>query len=110
MRPSVLVDNKRYYILDEVSRFEEGKGRRFDINGKDVAAFLHGGKIFAFGNQCPHEQKSLADGGVSHGEIICGGHGWKFNLTTGERVGGLSGGIPLYTVIVKDGYAWVAVE
>src|SRR3989338_5621191 len=110
MRPSTLVNDKRFYILDEPSRFVEGQGRHFEVNGCDIAVFRTKDGLRAFGNKCPHEGRSLCDGAIQQGNIVCPGHGWRFDPTTGTRVEDASVKIPTYELVEKDGYVWVNVE
>lgn len=42
--------------------------------------------IMAFYDSCPHAQWRLSDGHLSGNLLECPGHGWQFEITTGECV------------------------
>lgn len=53
------------------------------VNGQPVALFLVNGQVFALHDVCIHKQRSLSNGTVLHGRIICPGHQWAFDPATG---------------------------
>jgi len=40
--------------------------------------------VSAFHDRCPHAQWPVSDGEVVDGILVCPGHGWQFNVTTGQ--------------------------
>jgi nitrite reductase/ring-hydroxylating ferredoxin subunit len=40
--------------------------------------------VSAFHDHCPHAQWPLSEGEVMDGILVCPGHGWQFNVTTGQ--------------------------
>jgi nitrite reductase/ring-hydroxylating ferredoxin subunit len=81
-----------------------GHGAYVERDGVALAIFnAGGGRFYATGPICPHEDGPLTEGWVEAGAIVCPWHGFDFDLTTG-RCGvdpGLS--IPVYPVRVSDG-------
>ncbi len=70
----------------EVATLEElaeQKGREVWVNGRPIALFKDGGRVFALEDHCPHREGQLSDGWVKNGEAICPLHGWNFDLATG---------------------------
>jgi len=63
---------------------ENGKGKLFTINGKEVAVFNINGKFYAIDNTCPHKGGSLADGTLNDKTITCPLHAWQFDITNGQ--------------------------
>lgn len=63
-----------------------GQARRFDVDGRRVCVVRIGDDFYAIGDQCSHEDYSLAEGEVVEDErsIECWKHGSLFSLTTGE--------------------------
>jgi ferredoxin-nitrite reductase len=61
----------------------EGRGRALTVNGTEVAVFKRGGCLYAIQNWCPHAAVALADGSVDGADVVCPGHGYRFNLETG---------------------------
>jgi nitrite reductase (NADH) small subunit len=67
--------------LDELI---EGKGKFVEIDGYQLAVFLHEGKAYVVDNYCPHAGGNLAGGFVEDGCAVCPWHYWAFKLDTGE--------------------------
>jgi nitrite reductase/ring-hydroxylating ferredoxin subunit len=110
MRPFIDIDGKKFYFLDDLASFVQGKGKRFEINGADIAAFLFGETVVAFGNRCPHEGGNLCDGRMAGCKVACPRHGWTFDVQSGARDLDPEEKIPVYPTAVKDGIVWVCVE
>jgi 3-phenylpropionate/trans-cinnamate dioxygenase ferredoxin subunit len=72
--------------LCRVDDLEPGTARRFDGDGYRIALVRIGDDFYAIGDQCSHENYSLAEGEVftDEGEIECWKHGSTFDLRTGE--------------------------
>ncbi|AJF62091.1 Dioxygenase, ferredoxin subunit [archaeon GW2011_AR15] len=72
--------------IGKTSDVQNRKGRLFIVNGNRVAVFNVNGEFFAIDSRCPHHGIDLA-GGYLNGKIVtCPGHGWEFDLETGENV------------------------
>lgn len=66
-----------------------GEGRTFSIGPARLAVFRsRGGEVFATQADCPHRGGPLADGLLGGSTLICPLHGQKFDLATGESLGG----------------------
>lgn len=52
--------------------------------GRKVAVFKAHGRILACKDRCPHMGADLSDGRVVGGAVVCGWHGWTFDLETGR--------------------------
>jgi 3-phenylpropionate/trans-cinnamate dioxygenase ferredoxin subunit len=63
-----------------------GEARRFDVAAARIALVRIGDHFFAVGDECSHEDYSLAEGEVwaDECEIECPRHGSTFDLRTGE--------------------------
>jgi nitrite reductase (NADH) small subunit len=70
--------------LDELS---EGSGKYVEIDGYQLAVFLHDGKPYVIDNHCPHAGGSLSGGTVEHGCAVCPWHQWAFHLENGQMPG-----------------------
>src|SRR2546422_8893211 len=64
--------------LDEL----EG-GKLVEVGGQKIAIFSVGGRYYAIENTCPHRGGPLAEVKIEGYEVICPGHGPRFNATTG---------------------------
>ena len=57
---------------------------RVMVEGYPICLVDVGGTLHATGDFCPHEGVSLGQGGRVEGEwLVCGAHGWSFNVRTG---------------------------
>lgn len=70
--------------MDEL---KEGAGKYVEVDGYQLAVFLHEGKPFVIDNHCPHAGGSLSGGTAENGCAVCPWHRWAFNLETGEMPG-----------------------
>ena len=73
--------------LCEMSELVEGKGKYVEVEGSQLAVFLHEGEPRVVDNTCPHAGGSMAGGFVSEGCAVCPWHYWHFDLKTGEMPG-----------------------
>lgn len=74
--------------LCELSELEPGLGKYVEIDGFQIALFLHEGQVFAMDNYCPHAGGNMAAGSVDEeGCAVCPWHGWSFHLHNGELRG-----------------------
>jgi nitrite reductase/ring-hydroxylating ferredoxin subunit len=53
-------------------------------NGAAVVVIRTRNGVSAFQDRCPHAQWPLSDGEMIDGILECPGHGWQFNVTTGQ--------------------------
>lgn len=65
---------------------EPGSARRFDVDGHRLCVVRLGDDWYVIGDECSHEDYSLADGEVweDEREIECPKHGSTFSLASGE--------------------------
>jgi len=63
----------------------EGQGIVAEINGTAVAVFNGGGgRVYACGAVCPHEDGPLSEGWLEGDAAVCPWHGFDFDLATGR--------------------------
>jgi len=65
-----------------------GGSVRVPFRGTMVAVFNSGGSLYALEAECGHRKGPLDQGTVLDGAVACPWHGAKFDLDTGEVVGG----------------------
>jgi nitrite reductase (NADH) small subunit len=73
--------------LCELDELKEGQGKFAEIDGFQLAVFLHEGRPYVIDNECPHAGGSLAGGEVREGCAVCPWHYWAFDLVTGRIKG-----------------------
>jgi len=78
-----------------------GTAMTVEVNGKAIALYNVGGKIYATDNTCLHQGGPLGEG-MLEGEVIsCPWHMWEYNVCTGEKVGFSSIKLATYPVEVE---------
>jgi len=71
--------------LGRADEIPAGKGALVEADGRAVAVFnAGGGRFYACGAICPHQDGPLADGWVEAGAAVCPWHGFDFDLATGR--------------------------
>ncbi|MCP5370913.1 MAG: Rieske (2Fe-2S) protein [Hyphomicrobiales bacterium] len=87
--------------------------------GRQIALFLHGARVLACNNRCPHEGYPLAEGDLAAAGgnggggdaciLTCNWHNWKFDLNSGAALVG-GDAVTVYPTRVADGQVWVEVS
>jgi nitrite reductase/ring-hydroxylating ferredoxin subunit len=97
----------------EVARLEQlppGSGMVVRIDGKELAIFNVEGTIYAIDDSCRHQGLSLGTSKLEGKIVTCRGHGWKYDVTTGDIVASPGFGVAAYPVKVVDGKILVATD
>jgi cytochrome P450/nitrite reductase/ring-hydroxylating ferredoxin subunit len=55
------------------------------VDGVELIAVACKGKINVFEGRCPHEGTLLSEGHVENGRLVCRGHGWEFECSSGAK-------------------------
>jgi nitrite reductase/ring-hydroxylating ferredoxin subunit len=86
----------------DISELQNGRGKRFIVDDKEVAVFKIDDELFALYNVCPHQHFNfIYDGIIEKDCVICPIHGWRFELETGKNPDG-GKGLERYPVKVID--------
>jgi 3-phenylpropionate/trans-cinnamate dioxygenase ferredoxin subunit len=70
----------------ELSKLEDSKPIRIELDGEPVCVARVGDEVFAIGDTCTHSDASLSEGDVVDGAIECWLHGAHFDLRTGAAL------------------------
>ena len=81
---------------------EEGMGKVVKIGGKEVALFLHEGRVYGVGNACCHQGGPLGEGRIVNGCITCPWHGYQYLPHNGCSPPPFQEKIPTYNLQVRD--------
>ena len=75
----------RVYVC-QLADVIEGQINAFRVHGVTwpVIVTRVDGELVACPGVCPHEDVSLADGELAGETIVCPGHGYRFDLRTGQ--------------------------
>lgn len=55
--------------------------------GRELGLYRVGDRVFAMDNDCPHAGYPLHEGQLEGPVIICSGHGWEYDVITGQPPG-----------------------
>jgi nitrite reductase/ring-hydroxylating ferredoxin subunit len=83
-----------------ISELSVGSSKTVEVQGKAIALFNVGGKIYALDNTCLHQGGPLGEGRLEGEVVTCPWHMWEFNVRTGEKVGEPSLRVATYPVQV----------
>jgi chlorite dismutase len=93
----------------EAAELPPGAAKVVYHEGRQVALFNVGGRVFAIANRCSHANGPLAEGAVEDCTVTCPYHGSRFDLKTGEPMSGPAARpLPAYEVRVEDGAVFLA--
>jgi nitrite reductase/ring-hydroxylating ferredoxin subunit len=86
----------------QVGRVAPGTGTVVDAQGTAIALFNVGGTFHAIANACTHRGGPLGKGRLDGSIVTCPWHGSKFDVTSGQVVGGpASAPVASYPVRVR---------
>jgi len=77
-----------FISVGKVEDFTEGKGVEVLLGARRIAVFRTGDTVRAIKNICPHEGDLLHRCAPKDGAAVCLGHGWRFDLASGNCVKG----------------------
>ena len=83
------------------SDLKPGMAMTVVANGKEIALYNVGGKIYATDNTCLHEGGPLGEGTLEGEVVSCPWHLWEYNVRTGQNVGDDSLKLATYPVEVE---------
>ena len=77
--------------LGDADAVPPGKRWVFDVDDLSIAVFDVDGTLYAIDDSCPHQGSSLGMGKLDGFVVTCPGHGLRFNVATGRKVGAETG-------------------
>jgi nitrite reductase/ring-hydroxylating ferredoxin subunit len=90
--------------LANASDIPAGRGMLVEREGRAIAVFnAGGGRFYACGALCPHEDGPIAEGWLEGQTVICPWHGFDFDLETGRCRAAPELAVPVYPARVSDG-------
>jgi nitrite reductase/ring-hydroxylating ferredoxin subunit len=76
---------------------------RLQQDGLAMVVIRSGKGVSAFHDRCPHAQWPVSEGEMIGGILVCAGHGWLFNVTTGQCLNSPAYQLkPLSVVVYND--------
>ena len=73
----------------EVARLDQiplGTGTVVTVSDKNIALFNVDGTIYAMEDSCLHQGLSLGSSKLEGKIVTCRGHGWRYDVTTGQTL------------------------
>jgi len=99
-----------YLEIAPTSELPNGERLFVDIGDTPVVIFNIGGKFFAIGDVCTHDDGPLGDGDLDGFNVVCPRHGAEFDICTGKVVSMPAvEDIPAYPVQVRDGVLFIGI-
>ncbi len=92
------------------AQIPEGKFRAVRVRGKPLLFLKVSGQIYAVSNYCPHMGCALQGGTLEGYILMCGCHGWKFDIRTGAYLENPSTKLTCYPCKVENGKIYVEVK
>lgn len=94
------------------SQLRPDQGLTVEVAGRNIALFLHEGRVYAIDDRCPHAGGPLGAGHVTEGVVMCPWHGWRFRVTDGCWIDAPNAGtnVPCYQVIEQGDEIWIDVN
>lgn len=90
-----------------VGELEEDRGKVVRVEGRRLALFLTGGRVYALTNVCRHQGGPLGEGRIVDGCVTCPWHGWQYRPSDGCSPPPFEEKVETYTVRVTEGAVWV---
>lgn len=88
--------------VGQASEWPAQGGKQVQIGARRIGVYRWADRWYALKDICPHAGVQLSRGPVEHGKVMCIGHGWLFDLETGE-VDGMPGiGVATYPVRITE--------
>ena len=94
--------------IARLSELKETVPTSVQVHGVDLTVLKLNGAIIVMQGFCPHERTSLAEGSVDHGELICSGHGWRFDCLSGKKVDDPNIRLKLFQADVEEDHIGVS--
>lgn len=100
-----------FVAVGRLSDFPEGKAVARTVGARSIVIYRSGGELFALKDICPHMGDALHRLPPSGSEAVCIGHGWRFDLRTGQCTrGDPQARVAVYPVQVNGDTVLVGVD
>jgi 3-phenylpropionate/trans-cinnamate dioxygenase ferredoxin component len=98
--------NESLACLCEENEIEEGRSKKFVVNGREILLLKTNGSLQAIESFCPHAFADFSLGKINAraGTIKCTNHGAVFDLKNGKALCGpfgVDGGNPSFTHVLQ---------
>ena len=99
-----------FQAVGSIDEFPAGQAVEIALGARRIAVYHVEGQLYALKNICPHEAVRLHKAPPRDCVAVCRGHGWEFDLKTGQCLRGEKDKrVATYPVKVKDGEVFIDV-
>jgi nitrite reductase/ring-hydroxylating ferredoxin subunit len=103
-----LLDPERWRDVCRADDLVEGQLIHVDIGRHSILLIRIDEGVSALQNVCPHEHCYLHKGQLEDGAIVCAGHSWRFDASTGQGIRPRRASLFRYETRIQDGRVYVA--
>jgi toluene monooxygenase system ferredoxin subunit len=93
--------------VTSLSELWEGEMKGVTLSGKKILLVHHHERVFAYQDRCAHKAALMSEGLIRGEVLVCGAHGWEYDLCTGRGVNPTSARLNSVPVRVENGEIWV---
>ncbi|BBM86631.1 cytochrome P450 [Candidatus Uabimicrobium amorphum] len=93
--------------IAHLSKLLQGKLIAAEVEGVSLVILKNKEEISIFQGECPHQGALLSEGTIENGAIVCSGHGWRFDCSSGKRVQNSNTCLKKFTACIQDEYVTV---
>jgi len=79
--------------ISKIDELKDGTMKAVNVAGREILLAKVGDKYHAADNRCPHMGARLSDGSLDGTTVTCPRHGSQFDLSNGQVVRWLKGGL-----------------
>jgi nitrite reductase/ring-hydroxylating ferredoxin subunit len=76
-----------FECVAKLAQIPRDRGLRIRLRGREIGLYRVGDFVYAMEDVCPHAGYPLSEGELEGTLVICPGHAWEFDLTTGRAPG-----------------------
>lgn len=97
-----------WVAVAKAGELKPDEARVVEVRGQRIALFNVGGKLFATQDACKHAGRSLGESVLEEGVVTCNGHGWRYDVRTGQAEHNPDVALRTFPVKVEDGTVLVS--
>lgn len=102
------IDPARWRDVCDADDLIEGQLTHVDIGRHSILLTRTKDGVSALQNVCPHEHCYLHKGQFEDGAVVCAGHSWRFDASTGEGIRPRRASLFRYETRIQDSRVYVA--
>src|SRR5215813_1562579 len=101
------IQARQWVRLAPESALARGRSVCVEVDGDLVAVFHTASGYYGLADACLHMGGPLSEGELEPAAVTCPWHGWRYSLSSGERVDRRGQTTMAYPVEVRDGWLWL---